>query len=150
MAVRISTRFGGTPNCTTLLGDTKIVQSDTQSIRRCAESIQGFPDAVRILQGGIDPDNEVLRCPRNAVRRECVGSDDKESDLRVQERDYEIEPVVGHLDRITLTGHSARGMFGHGLPDSSHARLVSSATISTRSAAVVVAERSWGGSAPSE
>ena len=51
--------------------------------------------------------------------------------------------------RTIVTGHSARGSDGHGFPVSSQARRVRSATISIRSVAVVVAERSPEGSPPS-
>jgi hypothetical protein len=77
-----------------------------------------------------------------------VRADDKKSHSRGKHRGEKIEPVVGHSSRTTETGHSLRGIGGgNGLPESSQARLVSVATNSTRSSAVI--PRTSGGSAPS-
>lgn len=121
---------------------------DAERVERRAERRERAPHTLGVLGDRVEVEIEILRAARHAVCRESVRADHQESCARIEQCEDAVEPIPRHARRITFTGMCARSYCGTGLPLSSHMRALSSQTISTRSAAVVVADRSSPGSSP--
>lgn len=114
-----------------------------------AEARQRLPHPIRIFRRWIQPDVQILGRSRHPLNGQGVRSDDEEPSARVPEGNEDVRPVARHSSRVTRTGISCLVYVGNGRPVSRHARSVSSRTISSRSEAVVVSDRSSRGSDPS-
>lgn len=127
----------------------EVVAVDLKIVEGRTEACQRLPHPLHVLRGGLDPDIEILGSPWDAVHGKGMSADDEEAGTRIEQGDEDVLPVLRHPGRITLIGIRPREYDGTDRPVSLQARSLNSRSTSTRSSAVVVADRSSRGSSPS-
>lgn len=100
-------RRGGSPSWITRPGFHKVFSGNAQRSGRSTEALQSTPHALSVLFTRLEPDIDVTRCARYAVKRKRVGTDDQKSCLFREQRLEKVPKVFiqdVHVTRVTVTG----------------------------------------------